>query len=241
MIMRFVFAIALCAFPGGLHAQSLVGPTTVVDGDSLNVGSTQVRLFGIDAPEGKQTCNRDGKNWPCGEAAAGQLRSLTNGRVVQCRSQGLDAFGRTIAVCQAGGLELNRTMVASGWATAFRRFRLCMWQRRCAPRQQGLVSGIRPLSCPKTTAAWRESTMIPPNRPRRAGQLQAPARPKSWGDAPSRVTAAAVVIGSTNSQGCPITTPPGRRSFSALKLKRRQQDIDARSCVRSRFPTSNRT
>lgn len=122
MIMRFVFAIALCAFPGGLHAQSLVGPTTVVDGDSLNVGSTQVRLFGIDAPEGKQTCNRDGKNWPCGEAAAGQLRSLTNGRVVQCRSQGPDAFGRTIAVCQAGGLELNRTMVASGWATAFQTF-----------------------------------------------------------------------------------------------------------------------
>lgn len=122
MISRLAIAIALGAFPGALYAQSLVGPATVVDGDSLSVGSIQVRLFGIDAPEGKQTCNRDGKEWPCGEAAAGKLRSMTEGHVVQCRGQGSDAFGRTIAVCQAGGLELNRAMVAYGWATAFQAY-----------------------------------------------------------------------------------------------------------------------
>jgi hypothetical protein len=86
------------------------------------VSGVDVRLFGIDAPEGKQTCSRNGQSWPCGEAAAGQLRSLIEGKLVSCRSKGRDTYGRTVAVCHAGGVELNRTMVAQGWATAYREY-----------------------------------------------------------------------------------------------------------------------
>lgn len=122
MITRFAIALAVSAVPSAVSAQAVVGPATVVDGDSLTVGSVQVRLFGIDAPEGKQTCTRSGEAWPCGEASAGKLRSLVEDKIVQCQSKGLDASGRTVAICQAGGLELNRAMVASGWATAFQSY-----------------------------------------------------------------------------------------------------------------------
>ncbi|MGX7927749.1 thermonuclease family protein [Tsuneonella sp. HG094] len=81
-----------------------------------------VRLFGIDAPEGQQTCTRDGAAWSCGEEAARQLGSLIAGQQVVCRGRGNDDYGRTIAVCQASGLELNRTMVQQGWAVAFRNY-----------------------------------------------------------------------------------------------------------------------
>jgi endonuclease YncB( thermonuclease family) len=39
------------------------GPAVVTDGDTLKMGSERVRLFGIDAPEGKQSCERDGVSW----------------------------------------------------------------------------------------------------------------------------------------------------------------------------------
>lgn len=105
-----------------VSAQTLVGQASAVDGDSLSVGGMSVRLFGIDAPEGKQSCARDGAHWACGEAAARQLGALVAGQQVVCRGKGSDDYGRTIAVCEAGGLELNRTMVAQGWATAFRAY-----------------------------------------------------------------------------------------------------------------------
>lgn len=115
-------AFALCGFPAALHAQTIIGSAKAIDGDSLSVSGIEVRLFGIDAPEGKQTCNRDGKDWPCGQAAAGKLDSLIEGRTVQCRARGRDSYGRSVAVCQAAGTEINRTMVAQGWATALREY-----------------------------------------------------------------------------------------------------------------------
>ncbi|HAO57515.1 MAG TPA: hypothetical protein DCR05_05145, partial [Alphaproteobacteria bacterium] len=44
--------------------------TRIVDGDSLKSGKLSIRLFGIDAPEGRQNCTRaDGSEWTCGKAA----------------------------------------------------------------------------------------------------------------------------------------------------------------------------
>ena len=42
-------------------AEDISGKARVVDGDTIYVGSTKIRLFGIDAPEQKQTCTHKGK------------------------------------------------------------------------------------------------------------------------------------------------------------------------------------
>lgn len=109
-------------WPSLAAAQTYVGPADVVDGDSLSVSGFSVRLFGIDAPEGKQSCNRGGTSWHCGEEAATQLRNMIGGNPVECRGRGIDSFGRTVAVCTVDGIELNRAMVEAGWATAFRKY-----------------------------------------------------------------------------------------------------------------------
>lgn len=100
----------------------IVGSAEVVDGDTLRIGGTTIRLSGIDAPEANQNCTRDGANWACGTASARQLTALVEGRQVACAVRDVDAYGRSVAVCSVGGLELNRTMVAAGWAVAFRRY-----------------------------------------------------------------------------------------------------------------------
>lgn len=82
-MIRGLFVCALL-IPGPALAQSLSGLGQVVDGDSLSVGGISVRLFGIDAPEGKQTCDRDGTPWACGQESANQLRMLVASNRVEC-------------------------------------------------------------------------------------------------------------------------------------------------------------
>lgn len=49
--------LLLSAASGEAIASDFDGTATAKDGDSLMVGSREVRLFGIDAPEYKQTCS----------------------------------------------------------------------------------------------------------------------------------------------------------------------------------------
>ena len=61
----------------GVSAAEVSGPARVIDGDTLDIGTTRVRLFGIDAPESAQRC-KDAKlaEWACGRSATRALESL---------------------------------------------------------------------------------------------------------------------------------------------------------------------
>lgn len=119
--MRYALALFLLA-PSTAHAQIITGPAEAVDGDSLNLSDTRVRLLGIDAPEGRQTCKRGGATWNCGEEAAALLRSLVRGRAVTCEGRDTDPYGRLVAVCKAGGIELAGAMIEAGMAVALPQF-----------------------------------------------------------------------------------------------------------------------
>jgi endonuclease YncB( thermonuclease family) len=108
---RILLAAVLLAFPA--HAQS------ITDGDTIRQGGVTYRLWGIDAPESKQTCP-DG--WPAGSLATTRLRALTSGRSVVCDDRGRDRYGRTIARCLAAGQDLGAIMVREGLAWAFVRY-----------------------------------------------------------------------------------------------------------------------
>lgn len=99
-----------------------VGNSHVVDGDTLDLGGTRIRLFGIDAPETSQTCKRDGRVWGCGAEAEAALVSVISGRDVSCEEQDTDRYGRIVGICRAGTENLNAWMVANGWAVAYRQY-----------------------------------------------------------------------------------------------------------------------
>ena len=100
--------------------QRVIGPATVIDGDTIDIAGHRIRLEGIDAPESGQTCARRlFGTWNCGAAATKALRNLVEGRAVTCERRGTDKYGRMLGVCYADGTELNRRMVADGNAWAF--------------------------------------------------------------------------------------------------------------------------
>lgn len=103
-------------------------PTRISDGDSLVVGDTRVRLFGIDAPELAQEClDAAGAPYPCGEVSRDALIAKIGGSEVRCEEKDTDQFDRMVAVCylplpDGTSLDLNGWMVEQGLAVAYRRY-----------------------------------------------------------------------------------------------------------------------
>src|SRR5215212_291970 len=96
------------------------GTAETVDGDTLDIGSARVRLFGIDAPETAQDCmDARGAKWACGRAAARALEKLTVRQSVTCRGDTKDDYGRLLAVCSTQRGEVNANLVRQGLAWAF--------------------------------------------------------------------------------------------------------------------------
>ena len=92
----------------------------VVDGGTLRLRDRVVRLEGVEPPPRGTTCGpRDGPAEDCAAAATNALAALVARRVA-CRITDEDRLGRPSGICQASGTELNRALVAAGWARADR-------------------------------------------------------------------------------------------------------------------------
>lgn len=129
----FSLMMGVCLIAGTGQAQTLsdsapailnVTVTKVTDGDSLRAGPLRLRLYGIDAPEAKQTCyDHHGVIYGCGQAATAKLAELVNiGDRVECELIDIDRYQRLIARCRNNRVDLNRQMVRSGWAVAYQRY-----------------------------------------------------------------------------------------------------------------------
>ena len=96
----------------------------IVDGDSINLGRTRFRLYGIDAPELKQTCfDKTNKEWPCGIIAKNYLESLVKGKQVYYKVYDIDYYQRQVAeFFDENGQSLNEIMVVEGLGVAYRKF-----------------------------------------------------------------------------------------------------------------------
>jgi endonuclease YncB( thermonuclease family) len=93
------------------------------DGDSLSVGQERMRLYGIDAPELSQTCERAGQAWQCGQEAKRTLQSLVTAPDTRCAGSERDRFQRLLVVCHADGVDLNGAMVRRGLAVSYGAYR----------------------------------------------------------------------------------------------------------------------
>lgn len=96
------------------EAAQLLGKAYVVDGDTIRVQKTQIRLFGIDAPE---------MNHPHGKKAKWKLVTLCKGQNIRAEITDTDAHGRTVAKCYLeDGRDLSAEMVKAGLAIDWPKF-----------------------------------------------------------------------------------------------------------------------
>ena len=90
------------------------GPARIVDGDTIVIRKTQIRLFGVDAPE---------IDHPYGQKAKWALVSLCKGKQVRAELVETDAHGRTVAKCYLpDGRDISAEMVKLGMAIDWPKF-----------------------------------------------------------------------------------------------------------------------
>ncbi|WP_338152109.1 thermonuclease family protein [Sulfitobacter noctilucae] len=111
----------LAALP--VVAQDITGTLRVIDGDTVDVGGTRVRLHGIDAPERDQPCTTlTGQNWGCGDWVTRQVTDLYQGAQTRCDALDKDRHGRVVARCFIQNRDIGREIVAQGLAYAYRKY-----------------------------------------------------------------------------------------------------------------------
>ena len=129
-------------------APPLVGPATIVDGDTLEIQGQRVRLFGVDAFETEQ---------PRGREASNMLRRLIEGQSVICSPRDRDVYNRVVAVCRVGATDLGAMMVRAGMAVAFTRYSFDYQPDEDAAREQ-------------RRGAWADAELVRPDAFRSEGR-----------------------------------------------------------------------
>ena len=94
----------------------------VVDGDTIHLNGEKIRFTGIDTPELKQTCIKEGVINLCGVIAKEILIEKISDNKVECISEGKDQYKRTLAECFVNGESLSSYLVRRGYAFAYRKY-----------------------------------------------------------------------------------------------------------------------
>jgi endonuclease YncB( thermonuclease family) len=95
-------------------------PVHVADGDSFSIGTSKLRLVGIDAPEYGQRClDAQNREWRCGEAARAALARRLLDPGLTCKAQTRDRYARALATCStARTTDIAAAQVSDGMAVS---------------------------------------------------------------------------------------------------------------------------
>jgi len=94
----------------------------IIDGDTIILDGEKIRFSGIDAPELKQACAKDGQKIFCGISAKMLLVKKIGDVAPKCIKEGVDNYKRTLAECFIGGESLSVFLVKSGYGFAYRKY-----------------------------------------------------------------------------------------------------------------------
>ncbi|KHL53828.1 succinoglycan biosynthesis protein [Xanthomonas cannabis pv. cannabis] len=202
MVLRCLMAIgAGLLLMSPVAAAEIVGRATVTDGDTITVAQQRIRLWGVDAPESAQQCSDQlGRPWPCGRRSAAALDSHLTDQTVRCQPKETDRYGRTVAECTVQGQSVNRWMVRSGWAVAYRQYATAfVSDERLAQQQQRNL--------------WQGSFQMPADY-RRNKRNQVASRVRPSPPAPGHCA----IKGNISGKGNKIFHVPGQRDYARTSI-----------------------
>lgn len=110
----------------------------IIDGDSFKDGETEFRIYGIDAPEYRQTCkDGNGQDWLCGKSARKGLEAVLRSGRFNCEVRARDKYGRAIVSCTSGDDDLGARLVMQGHAISSQNFDSVIYGTEEAQAEKG--------------------------------------------------------------------------------------------------------
>ena len=94
----------------------------IIDGDTIHLDGEKIRFTGVDTPELRQTCIKNGVRDFCGVTAKLILINKIANNKVKCIREGKDQYKRTLAECFVNNESLSSYLVRSGYAFAYRKY-----------------------------------------------------------------------------------------------------------------------
>ena len=114
-----ILALAAGLVPAAVAASSIPAqrPVLLVDGDTVDIDGTRIRLLDIDAPESfRSRCEAE---LVAGLAAKERLRALLETGPVSYAPKGHDRYGRTLAHVYAAGADVGHQLLVEGLALPY--------------------------------------------------------------------------------------------------------------------------
>lgn len=125
--------------------------TQIIDGDSFRIGTQEFRIYGVDAPEYRQSCkNAKGVSWACGRTSRRALEEILRKEEHNCIVRARDRFSRLIVKCRSeAGKDLGAKLVSEGFAISGQNFDETVYatdERRAQQSSRGIWQGefVRP-------------------------------------------------------------------------------------------------
>ncbi|MEQ6247327.1 thermonuclease family protein [Sulfitobacter sp. HNIBRBA3233] len=177
----------------------ITGPVRVIDGDTLDVGGTRIRLHAVDAPEAAQTCETpQGTEWACGGWVTKVVADRLDGLRADCTKLDTDRYGRTVARCAVSGEDVGAWLVREGLAFAYVEYGrdYAALERVAEDRKKGLHA-----SRVQRPNAYRAE--------QRQGQQRQAAQPQDC-----------VIKGNIGRSGERIYHRPGQKYYDATRISR---------------------
>ncbi len=118
---------------------------SVTDGDTVtllvNQKTLKVRLYGIDAPETKQSFGNKSKQ---------ALAAMVFGKVITLKKTGKDKYGRILGIIHYLDSDINAKMVEGGWAWHYKYYndeeRLASLETKARNSKLGLWADSQPIA-----------------------------------------------------------------------------------------------
>ncbi|MFP7571549.1 thermonuclease family protein [Marivita sp. S2033] len=221
MLRNLCITAALCLATTAIAAPE--GRVHVIDGDTMDIGGTRVRLHAIDAPELDQMCDDDtGATWACGDWVKRETRALFEGKSAICKSRDTDRYGRTVATCRIDGIDMGATLVTSGLAFAYRRYGM-----EYDLAEKGAAIAARGLHATNvmSPSAFRAARQVPGHSVQVRGEtgaktVRVPDKTASAkrGWLPNALNSACTIKGNISSKGVRIYHVPGQDYYDATRI-----------------------
>ncbi len=168
----FTLSLALSFGAVPADAQTVSGVVRVIDGDTIDLNGTRIRLHGIDALEASQTCETaTGQPWTCGDWTTREVRERYQGAKAECEALDRDRYDRIVARCQVGGVDVGQTLVRDGLAFAYRKYSMDydLDEKAAFVAERG-IHGFKTISPARYRVTRRSGTE--PTRPKGSCQIK---------------------------------------------------------------------